>query len=190
MIIRDTAYGTRYTIGDDLDKGIDQYVEPLLEQYLQARDLFTDRIIRQIIIEYILFSDVDMLGCDIGMVHRTEYDEDMENEIVFTFMAGVKKEEAIEFVNANWDAVQILQKDISHQSKTRLKVSTYFPRDIKIYNTYVKLLSVPTIDRESGYLDMAVQKELKKLDIDISVENIRSVVARIQRLKDSVNTHI
>lgn len=188
-IVRDVAYATCYTLGDELSKEIDAYSESILA-YLKTEDLFSDKIIRQIIIEYVLFGDIFMLGCDVGMIHVTEYDEGMENEIVFTFMAGVRKEEALEFVSTNWDAVKSFQTRISNRSSLRLKVQAYFPRDVKIYNCYARLLMMDPKKRGGRYPDILARKELKLLDIDVTEETIRSVVVRIQKLKDSINASV
>lgn len=149
---------------------------------------FLDGLVFSIIKEYSIFNDLIQIKDGVGMILRTNYEEDVgiPNELTITVSPTVTMEEFIDYIKANWDGIKVLQESILGEEKTkkRLKLSKHFIRDIQIYNKYLDLLEKKKKDEvDFKYIDLEIVKDFK----DLSEGTIRSIVSKINKLVKSIN---
>lgn len=233
---RDIALNGHYILGGVLDEEISRYAIEKVLPLLQKKDLFSDVFIERMITEYVLFGDVNLIGCEIGMVHCTEhrknaeqtikpfqplpsdtellprkeivfdpseYDENdvLPEEVIFTFGADVTKEDVREFINRNWDAVNLLQRLVINQGALipKRKIYRQLIQDIWIYNRYLAVLEQRNEEKvvkeiaedRPTYPQTVVLNEANKMfggkNKVKSEGSVSTIVARIQRLRDRAN---
>lgn len=162
---------------------IEKYVAHInIEETIQPIGIF-DNIIASIIFEYCLFNSVPLIGVDTITVSRADFD--IFSEIQINVMVSITKEELIKAIEDNWGGIKSLKDELLSEStkgkvRHRLKSSKEFPRDIKIYNKYVELISTPKKERGFSYIDIEIAKEMKN-DGNVTDEgNIRSIINRIK----------
>ncbi len=149
---------------------------------------FLDGLVFSIVKDYSIFNDLIQIKDGVGMILRTNYEEDVgiPNELTITVSPTVTMEEFIDYIKANWDGIKVLQESILGEEKTkkRLKLSKHFVRDIQIYNKYLDLLEKKKKDEvDFKYIDLEIVKDFK----DLSEGTIRSIVSKINKLVKSIN---
>ncbi|MFA5945361.1 MAG: hypothetical protein WC802_00420 [Patescibacteria group bacterium] len=189
-------YPARFSIGEQLDDEVYEYVKHIVPLVITDpedktrgtlriyEDIFSMTSARIIATEYIIMSNIFMLGCEVGSVHYDEHPQKIERKIRFEFMAGTSKAEVLDYINNNWKSVKIIQRKIlDTQSTKRKKAYTRFPEDVRIYNAYIKNRATPPSQRSSssGYLELSTANDLKADGISVESGAISSIVNRMKR---------
>lgn len=149
---------------------------------------FLYELVFSIIKEYSILNDIIQLKDGVGMILRTDYEEDVgiPNELTITVSPTVTMEELIDYIKANWNGIKFLQESIlgEEKAKKRLKLSKNFIRDIKIYNRYLDLLEKKQKKEiDFKYIDLEIAKEFKGLNEG----TIRSIISKVNKLVEFAN---
>ena len=154
--------------------------------------------------EYILFNDVIPTDTELISITRTFYREELESDIIknpkfykilkkdglkpfvfdesitVSFSPYVTKKELLEYIERNWNQIELLRDSILGEKRTkkRIKSKKNFFRDVYIYQKFQEYKKT-----SSNYPELKVVSFLKKEhNIFLSEGTIRSVVSRINKI--------
>lgn len=155
---------------------------------ISADNDFLYKLVFSIIKEYSILNDIIQLKDGVGMILRTDYEEDVgiPNELTITVSPTVTMEELIDYIKANWNGIKFLQESIlgEEKAKKRLKLSKNFIRDVEIYNKHLDLLEKKKKGEINfSYVDLEIAKEFK----DLNDGTIRSIISKVNKLVEVVN---